>query len=210
MVCVDTPQLNTLDIAFFNDIVFVTPQFIQFINRRPCFLNAFEKAHISLRDGVIGVNFSSLTFDYRPLNVEISCRGLDWQPSSVGQVCASCSPPFSVFEDLYIHERPRWKPDWKDNIENRQWLELLLPFSAVKNLYLSEEIVPRIAPALQELVEGRTTEVLPTLQNIFLEGFELSKPVQESIKHFFATRQFASHPITVSRWAISESEKFYY
>lgn len=31
--------------------------------------------------------------------------------------------------------------------------------------------MPRIAHALQELVGGITTEVLPTLENIFLEGF---------------------------------------
>jgi hypothetical protein len=35
----------------------------------------------------------------------------------------------------------------------------------------SEELVPRISPALQELVGGRTTEVLPALENILLEGF---------------------------------------
>ena len=210
VACIDTPQLNTLDIVFFNDIVFVAPQFIQFIDGRPSFLKAFEKAHISLRDGVVSVNFSSLTSDYRPLNVEISCRGLDWQISSVAQLCTSCLPPFSVLEVLYIHERPRWKPSWKDDIENRLWVELLLPFNAVKNLYLSKEIAPRIAPALQELVEGRTAEVLPTLKNIFLEGFESSKHVQEGIGQFVAARQVASHPISVSHWANSESEKFYY
>jgi hypothetical protein len=35
----------------------------------------------------------------------------------------------------------------------------------------SDEFVPRIAPALQELVGGRTTEVLPALENILLQGF---------------------------------------
>jgi hypothetical protein len=40
----------------------------------------------------------------------------------------------------------------------------------VKNLYISEHIGQCIVPALQELVGGRATEVLPALQNIFLEG----------------------------------------
>ena len=89
MACINTPQLNPLDIAFFNDIMYVSPQFIQFINRGPSFLKAFEKVHIRLRDGFISVNFSLLTSDYRSLNMEISCKGLDWQLSSVGQIFTS-------------------------------------------------------------------------------------------------------------------------
>jgi len=85
-------------------------------------------------------------------------------------------------------------------MENSLWLELLLPFRTVKNLYVSEDFVPRILPALQELVGSRATEVLPNLQNIFLEGHEPSGPVQEGIQQFVAARQVISDPITVSPW----------
>jgi hypothetical protein len=71
---------------------------------------------------------------------------------------------------------------------------------SVKNLYLSEEFVPRIAPALQELVGGRTTEVLPTLENIFLEDFQPSGPLHEGIEKFVAARRLTGHPVAVSRW----------
>jgi hypothetical protein len=48
---------------------------------------------------------------------------------------------------------------WQDDVENTAlWLELLRPFAAV-NLYLCEKFVPRVAPALQELVGARTTKV---------------------------------------------------
>jgi hypothetical protein len=57
------------------------------------------------------------------------------------------------------------------------WLELLHPFVALKNLYVSKKFVPHIAPTLQDLVGGRSTEVLPTLENIFLEGFQPLGPV---------------------------------
>ena len=101
----------------------------------------------------------------------------------------------------------RSQPDWKDDIENRQWLELFRPFIAVKNLYLSENFASRIAPALQELVEGKSTDVLPALQNIFLKGFESSASVQESIGKFVAARQVANHPIGVSPWSDSDEEE---
>jgi hypothetical protein len=82
------------------------------------------------------------------------------------------------------------------------WLDLLRSFIAVKNLYLSEEFVPRIAPALQELVGGRTTEVLPVLENIFLEGFwpSTGRPLQGDIENIVAARLLTSRPVAVSRW----------
>jgi hypothetical protein len=92
---------------------------------------------------------------------------------------------------------------WKnDAIENTLWLELLLPFTIVKNIYLSKEFAPDIVAALQELVGGRITEVLPSLQNIFVEGLEPSGPLQENIGQFVAARraQLSDHLIAISVW----------
>ena len=213
VACIDAPQLIYPDITFFNDTVFDTPQFIQFISRTPT-SRAFKKAHIVFRDRVAKVKISSHASGYGRLKVKISCRGLDWQVSCLEQVCTSCLPSLQVFmlEDLYIYDDELPPPDWKDNIENRLWLELLRPFTAAKNLYLSEDFAPRIGRALQELVqvEGGATEVLPTLQVIFLEKLEPSGSVPEGIRQFVAARQAASHPIAVSRWDNSENEKDYF
>ena len=197
---VDAPLLNNLYTTLFNQIVFDTPQVIQFISRIPT-LNALNKASISLEDGATSIHISSRTTSHRGLNVRIQCKELDWQISALEQVCTFCLPPLSALEDLYISEEPSWQPYWQDNIENPLWLELLHPFTAVKNLYLSEEVARRIVPALQELVGGRATEVLPALQNIFLAGLEPSGPIKEGIGRFVATRQgTTSHPVAVSRW----------
>ena len=98
---------------------------------------------------------------------------------------------------------PRWW--WLPEKEVR--LQLLHSFATVKNLYLSEQFARRIGPALQELTEGRTTEVLPALQKIFLEGLESLGPVQEGIAKFVAARQVASRTIEVSSWANSDRDK---
>ena len=197
VACIDAPKLNVLDITFFNDVVFDTPQLVRFITRTPK-SKALEKAHITLRNRAASVNFSSQTSRYGDLKMEISCKGLDWQLSSLEQVCTSCLPPLSMLEDLYFYEDPQ--PDWKDNTDNWLWVELLRSFSAVKNLYISEKVASRIVPALRELVEGRTTEVLPTLQHIFSGGLDSPGPVQDGMGQFFAARQVAGHPIAVSRW----------
>jgi hypothetical protein len=100
-------------------------------------------------------------------------------------------------EKLYIYEHRYLRPHWQDDIETELWLELLYPFVAVKNLFLSKQSAPHITPAL---LEGRMTGQLPVLQNIFLEGLEPSGPVPEGIRRFVAARQFSGHPIAVSLW----------
>jgi hypothetical protein len=199
VACIDVPRLNVLDITFFNDIIFDTPQFIQFISHTPM-LEAFHQASITLGDHQARIHLTSKPFGDGELNVEILCRELDWQVWFLEQVCTTSLSPLSTLEDLYINEHPYRQPVWEDNIDNAVWLELLHPFTMVKNIFLSEKIAPRVVPALQELVGSKATEVLPTLQNVFIEWLRPSGPVQEGVGKFVAARQVTSHPIVVSRW----------
>ena len=203
VACIDAPQLNKLLITFFDDIVFDTPQLVRFISHTPM-SKALEKAFITLQDRAAKVDFSSQTSRDGMFYVKILCGGLDWQVPSLERVCTSCLPPLYMLEDLYVHEDSHSPPYWKDSVENRQWLELFRSFVAVKNLYLSAYYASRIAPALQELIEGRTTDVLPALQNIFLKGLGSSGSVQESIEQLVAARQVANHPIDIFPWTDSE------
>ena len=195
----DAPRLDELHITFFNQLIFDTPQLFQFISRRPT-LRAPEKGRIGFNSGAIIVRFPSQISDYGVVSVRIPCSASEWQLSSLEQLCTSSLPPVSTLETLYISENRDWRPHWQDDVENTLWLDLLRSFVAMKNLYLSVEYVPRIAPALRELVWGRTTEVLPILENIFLEGFQPSGPLHEGIEKFVAARRLTSHPVAVSRW----------
>ena len=112
-----------------------------------------------------------------------------------------------MVEDLYIEH---WYSEliWKDDtIENTLWLQLLLPFTAVKNLYLSKEFVPGITAALQEFVGDRVTEVMPSLENIFVEGLEPSGPFRENIGQFVVARRLSNHPIAISVWDKDSNKK---
>jgi hypothetical protein len=198
---IDAPRLFSLDITLFNQIVFDTAETNRFINRTSS-LRTLDVARLKFRGDGASVYLSTQTTGYREqIVVKVRCREFDRQISSLERVCTSFLPPLSALVDLYIYEDVFSPPDWKDDIENTLWLELLHPFSAVKNLYLSQKFLPRIAPALQELVAGRTTEVLPTLENIFLEeSFQPWGHDQEGIVKFVAARQLSGHPITVSPW----------
>jgi hypothetical protein len=164
-------------------------------------LKAFEEGKVRLEDGNASVTLSS---DHANVNewlyVGVYCEELDWQLSFLEQICTSSLPPLSTLHDLYMTSEDPWPQDWKDNIDCAQWLELLRSFTAVKNIYLSRGLASCVVPALQDLVDGRTTGAFPALQNIFVEELEESGPVQEALGKFVAARQVTSHPIMVSRW----------
>ena len=194
----DAPRLNEFHITFFNQIIFDTPQLFQFISRRPT-LRALTEGRITFSSRAIVVRFTSRISDRRVLSVKIPCDASEWQLSSLEQVCTPSLPPLSALEDLYIFEDGAFARRWQGGIENTLWLDLLRSFVAVKNFYLSDKFVPRIAPALQELFGGRTTEVLPALEKIFLVGFQLSGPLHKDIEKFVAARRLTGHPVAVSR-----------
>ena len=197
---IDSPRLDDLHVTFFNQIIFDTPQLFQLISRTPTLrtLGAQEEAHIEFSLDTVTVRFPSQTSHSIVLRVSILCTASEWQLSSLEQVCTSSLPPVCTLNHLYILEDS--KLCWQDDVENTLWLELFRPFSAVKNLYVCKKFVPRIAPALQGLVGGRTTEVFPTLENIFSDGFQASGPLHEGIEEFVAARWLTSRPVAVSHW----------
>jgi hypothetical protein len=200
VACIDAPRLERLYITFFHQFVYDTPHLAQFISRIPS-MEALEEAHFFFENTAAGVYLSThqQTPRFVLLIVKILCDVVDLQFLSLEMVCTSCLPPLSKLEDLYIFENKNiyLLLDWQDDIDDALWLLLLRPFTAVKNLSLAEEIAPYIMPFLQELVGGRTTEVMPNLQNIFLEQSGIG---QEGIVTLSAARQLFSHPISVSLW----------
>jgi hypothetical protein len=85
-------------------------------------------------------------------------------------------------------------------MDSSLWLELFHLFIAVQSLYVTKELVPPIAAALQELGEGRTMEVLPALRNLFFEGLQPAGPVQKAMQSFVASRQLSDHPVVIQNW----------
>ena len=182
---IDAPKLYLLYIAFFNQIDFDNRRLAQFINRTPS-LRALGEARVQFVDWSAGVrpryqSPESSPNDVIDILIEISGRKPDWQLSSIEQVCNSLSPTSTV-ENLQI-EHHYSELVWKnDAIENSLWLQLLLSFTAVKNLHLSKEFAPGIALALQDVVGDRMTVAMPNLQNIFVEALEPSGLSKQTLR----------------------------
>jgi len=195
---IDAPLLDDLEISFFHQLIFDTPRLTQFISRTPRF-NAYDGARVVFSELEVRITLSQTSDE--TLKLVFLSNQSEWQLSSLAQVRSSFFPQgfLHTVEHLHILENEYWRPDWQEDIESNQWLELLHPFTAVKDLHMSQEIVPRITPALRELVDGEgVAEVLPALQSVLLEEPLSLGPVQEAIGQFVAARQLAGHPITVS------------
>jgi len=196
---IDIPLLDSLDITFFHQVIFHTPQLAQFISRTPK-LKARDEACVDFYSRTAAVTLPSPQLSHRILALKISCSNSDWRLSSMAQICGSSLPLISSLERLFIYENEYLQSCWRDDIENVQWLELLRPFTTVNALYISREFAPRIAPALQELVGEWAIEVLPALRHLFLEQVHTPRPVLEAVEKFAAARQLSGHPIAVSHW----------
>jgi hypothetical protein len=156
---IDAPRLNEFYVTFLDQINFHTPRLGQFISRTPRF-TARDKARVQIIDGCARVALAGSG----TLEIEILYGDPNSQVLRIAGICSSL-PPVSTVEVLYIeYQTIMWK---NVAIEDTLWLDLLLPFSAVKNLHLSREIEIGITAALQENYESELTEVLPNLQNIF-------------------------------------------
>jgi hypothetical protein len=202
---IDAPLLDELSITFFHQLALDTRQLAQFIGRAPK-LEGRNEARVVFSELSVRVIFllpSQALTDEEGIKLEVLCKHPDLQLLSVTELCTLSFPQafFLTVEHLYIVESKYEPiPRWENNIQESEWLGLLRPFTAVKDLYLSEKIVPLIAPALRELVGERMTEVLPALQCLFLEGLHTSGPVMGVIGPFIAARRLSTHPIAASYW----------
>lgn len=186
---IDAPQLRSLGTTFLYQLLFDIPQLTQFVRRTPKF-KAHDEAHLTFSYSNVSLILQQSSGTKTQIALGISCSKIDWQLLSLVQICASSSPLFSTVEHLRIvTDGISSLPRWEDDIDNGQWLDLLRPFTIVKNLYFSWRIASRIVAALQELIEE--ISVLPALETLL-------GPAQETIGQIVAARQLARHPIAVS------------
>jgi len=200
---IEAPLLKRLVVELFENLeaTYDTPQLARFISRMPVFEAPIE-ARLLIEDRAMRIVIlpSNRADDREAITVQIHCPEPDRQLRCLTQVCSSALPCLSTVEHLYISEGGEPPPHWPDNIENTRWWDLLRPYTALKNLYLSKAFAPRIAPALHDLFRESVTEVLPKLQNIFLEDLPPSDPAKTAIWQFITGSRVDSHPIAVAHW----------
>ena len=196
---IDTPQLRRIHITFFGQPAFDTPSLRDFISRTELF-EAPHRAHLFFSKCDVTVILQVLhgngVADHRTLGLGILPHPLRWACPTPVQMYHSCIPPFPTLERLVIYENEHSEPQWQDYMQSAQWLDLFRSFTSVKALVLSNDFVRFVSPALGGLIGQQVTEVLPALQDIFVDGPQSSDPtgVLHGIMSFVAARDgFESH-----------------
>ena len=127
-------------------------------------------------------------------------RQVSWMAQLWGSSMRSSLRLSSALKRLDVCEGFPLALDRQDGVENIQWPDLLHQFTGLKDLHLRKGVVRHIAHALLKIATERVPEVLPTLQNLFIEGREHSWLIQEALGKFTAARQLSGLPVVVHSW----------
>jgi hypothetical protein len=194
---IDTPRLRDVYIRFFTQPHFNIVQLSRLIAYAgiPQPLNS---AKMSFKDDRVEIRLRprGATHDNDGLQLVIPIRDLNRKVSSMTQICNQALSLLSGVEQLDIVDSTSLRIA-QATMDNRQWLELFQPFISVRTLCISRQLLSFIVPALQELTGENTIEVLPALNDVYLEGYEPSDPEHQTMEPFIAARRRFGRPVVV-------------
>ena len=206
---IDAPQLENIKIEF-NDPPIFNPSRILLLTSLKESFKAFDQAHIVAKmGGAVIFTLSSRrgTTSGKMLKLLIARRIYKSHWGFCGLIQDRVHYLSSLITpDFERKFRPdNYRPVLDVGID--QWSELFCFLSAAENLYLSEAVAESVTPALRELVGERGTEVLPALQNLYIDNLGLDRVnnvVKEAIGEFVAARELSGHSVTVQNWTCQE------
>ena len=197
---IDAPSLGSVIILLFHQEVPDVSELATFV-RRAEKLSLIDRAEVTFAYGFICILLSQevLAGKVDPKTLVFNFPYTKWRswPPYLAELWASFFPTPSPFECLRM-EGPDSSQDIIDD-PDPQWLELLRPFSAVRNLRLSRSAASRVTQTLGRIPPKRVMEVLPALEIVSISGLNPFGPVKEAISEFADARQLFGYPVSI-RW----------
>jgi len=203
------PFLGHLNITLFNRLVFEVPHLSRFIDSIQILKSAkvaeMESSFgsgVSIKLDLPGAASATPSTLGHPLSLCVSSGVLDWQISSMAQICSQ----FSVFSRVecldvradYLRLGYRWKDEFVP------WVELFRSFASVETLSISGELCPHVAHALEGVATEMVVaaEVLPELRVLH---FECSRK-SACVENYVAVRKKFSRPVDVQHMSFPSQE----
>ena len=193
---ITTHRLKELYIEFSNQLTFFIPRLLQFIIAAENFRLGNAVLSFSNKSVGAGVYPYGETNEYA-LGIVVTCHHLDWQASSMAQICNSLSQIFSAVEHLTLRDKVHSKSSEEHNdVDHTEWRKLLRPFNNVKTLRIRKGLVKDLSRCLElEDTEPRL-ELLPELLRLEYSG---SGDTGDAFASFVDARRNADRPITLVR-----------
>ena len=183
---IDAARLGKINITFFSQPTMDASQLGQFIERIEM-RTPLSGAEVQISGHDISVTFLDQS-TATPLRLQISCKQLDWQLSSMAQVCNHFSPFLFCVEYLRINSTQ----STEDGVVGEQWLELIRAFGGAKDFHVAGVHVTDILGALRLADET----VLPALHNLRVSALlRVGMPLWDTAESFLASRQRFGRPV---------------
>lgn len=190
---IDAPSLRDFEIAFFNELTFDVSHLGRFLSRIEI-QKSHRRVEIRTSKRTASICFSQRGAPAR-LKLEISCRRLDRQLTSMAQICEHFPASFLRVGNLAITTTQ--PTSGHDSVDNNQWLGLLRSFDGAQKLHVAGELATDIVNSLRPTGDDPET-VLPSLRNLYLqEPGPLFAPLRAAVVPFVTSRRLSGFPITV-------------
>ncbi|KAH9010366.1 hypothetical protein EDB83DRAFT_427148 [Lactarius deliciosus] len=191
---IDAPGLEDISITFFSQPTMDALQLGRFIERAGI-QTPLSQAEVQTSEHAISISLTDSGASTH-LRLQISCKQLDWQLSSMAQVCDQFSPLLFHVNSPRINMTQ--SPSEQDDADGEQWLELIRAFGRATDLPVAGDLTTAILCALG-LVDGEHTTVLPSLRRIHIENpMAMNEPSWDGLMSFITLRSRPGHPVQVN------------
>ncbi|KAI9465383.1 hypothetical protein BJY52DRAFT_1243645 [Lactarius psammicola] len=162
-------------------------------------LSSHRRADILTSERAISISFTQPNAPTR-LELRISCEQLDWQLSSMTQICNHFSSSLFLVEVLGI--KTTQSPSRQDDVGGEQWLELVRAFGGAKDFRVAgvHSRMTNILRGLHPADGGHTTDtiVLPALRNLRIQKrTPIVGPLWDAAQSFITSRQLSRRPVVM-------------
>jgi hypothetical protein len=195
MARTDAPFLEDIEVTFFDDPTLTLSKLNKFIDQIEMHRSQHQAHILSSEPTLISISLTQPGASTR-LKLQLLGMPLHINISSMARIRSRFpNVVFSVGE-LYISEMRHLG---REDIFDRQWLELLDLFTGVKEFHVNadDSDLTNIVHALQ-LQKRRRDYVLPTLHKLCIQQpGPRHAPLREEVVRFMVSRRLSGHPIEV-------------
>jgi hypothetical protein len=189
---ISAPSLSILRVYLFNQLSFTFPHLLQFVQTS----ENLTLSAVQLTFTAHSVFLHAVPWKWDShLKLEIVCRHLDWQVASAVRLSDTLSPVLSVVEQVaFSYEEHNQSSEWHNDVDRRQWRELLRPFANAKTIHVQDGLVSQIFRSLPSDDGEPPLELLPNLEEV---GYSGESHARDAFTTFLNERQVAGHPVSL-------------
>jgi hypothetical protein len=189
---ISAPSLSTFRVRLFNQLPFTAPRLFQFIQTSENL--TFSAVQVTFGQNVVSLH--AVTREWNtPWILRFSCSHLNSQVAFAVQFFDTPSPLLSLVEKVtFSYEEHKRSSQRHNNIDRRQWREILRPFTNAKTFLVQGDLINKIFRSLPSNHGEPPLELLPNLEEV---GYSGDSNAWDAFTTFLNERQVAGHPVSL-------------